>query len=783
MRIRWLIAPVAVAAVGIAAAQPRLVVVRAGRLIDGRGEVRANVDIVLQGSRIVRVEPASSDRRVTYDLGDVTVLPGLVDTHVHITSHFGRDGRLQTMGAPAEAMLAAAENAYLTLMAGVTTAQSLGAPADALLREAFGRGVLPGPRLLTSLTPITDEVGGLEAIREAVRQRKREGADAIKIFASKSIREGGGQTLSRAQLEAACGEAAALGLRTLVHAHDESSIRDATLAGCTTIEHGVFATEAVLALMAQRGTYFDPHVGLLFQNYLANRARFLGIGNYTEEGFAWMEKAVPLAAAAFRRALGQPGVKIVFGTDAVAGAHGRNVEELVARVEAGQAPGDALVSATSRAAASLRLGDRIGAVAPDFEADLIAVSGDPHQDITRLRRVVFVMIGGRVVKPLEMPSPFIVRAGRLFDGVDRRAQVDITIEGDAIAAVEPAVPGRRVAYDLSDLTVMPGWIDTHVHIGSHFGRDGRVALSGESPAEGALGAYENAYRTLHAGFTTVQSVGDPNDAPLREALARGVLPGPRLLSSLGSISERTGPPEAIRAAVREFKARGADLVKIFASRSSREGGGRTLTDEQLQAACGEAAALGLRTVVHAHAAEAVAAAVRAGCRAITHGTGATEAEFALMAERGVFFEPQFLVTHNYLANKSRFLGIGNYTEEGFALMAKLLPVRTAMFQRAVKWPGLKIVFGSDAVAGAHGRNAEEFVYRVRDGGQDPLEAFRSATTRAAEALGLARRIGAVRPGFEADLVGVAGDPFRQIEAVRDVVFVMMRGRVVKHQPR
>jgi imidazolonepropionase-like amidohydrolase len=232
-----------------------------------------------------------------------------------------------------------------------------------------------------------------------VRQRKAEGADFIKIFASQSIRDGGAPTLSQEQLNAICGEAKAQGLRTLVHAHSAESMKEATLAGCTQIEHGVFATDEVLRLMAERGTYFDPQCGLVFRNYLENRAKYEGIGNYNEAGFAAMERAIPLAVAAFKRARTIPGLKIVWGTDAVAGAHGRNVEDLVCRVQdGGQPPMDAIISATSLGAQALGLGDQIGTIAPGFQADIIAVDGDPTKDITALRRVVFVMKGGRVYR-------------------------------------------------------------------------------------------------------------------------------------------------------------------------------------------------------------------------------------------------------------------------------------------------------------------------------------------------------------------------------------------------
>jgi imidazolonepropionase-like amidohydrolase len=199
-------------------------------------------------------------------------------------------------------------------------------------------------------------------------------------------------------LAAACGEAKLLGLRTMVHAHSPESMRSASTAACTQVDHGVFATPDVLRYLAERGTYFDPNIGVVLQNYLQNKAKFLGVGNYTEEGFAHMEKAIPRNFAMIKDAVKISDLKLVFGTDAVAGAHGRNVEELVVRVQQGQPAMDAIISGTSRAAESMQLQNQIGTMAPGFEADLIAVDGDPSEDIAALRRVVFVMKGGRVYK-------------------------------------------------------------------------------------------------------------------------------------------------------------------------------------------------------------------------------------------------------------------------------------------------------------------------------------------------------------------------------------------------
>jgi imidazolonepropionase-like amidohydrolase len=375
----------------------------AGKVLDGRGGTLGPTLVLVEAGRITALTPASGDAPgASCDLRGLTLLPGLVDTHVHIGWHFDRNGHTpdpEVEEPPAEAALYTAENAYRTLLGGVTTVQSLGAPTDGPVRDALARGTLLGSRILTSLEPLYDTEASPEELRLQVRERAEQGADVIKIFASESIRDGGGATLSQEQLDAACGEARSLGLRTAVHAHGPESVRRAVAAGCDAIEHGALLGRASLELMAAHGTVYDPQVDLIFRNYFENEARFLGVGNYTAEGFAAMRKAVPKALAAFREALTVPGLTIVFGTDAVAGAHGRNAQELVARVrEGGQDPGDAVVSATSRSAAALGLGDRIGTVAPGYDADLIAVDGDPTRDIEALLRVAFVMKGGRVAK-------------------------------------------------------------------------------------------------------------------------------------------------------------------------------------------------------------------------------------------------------------------------------------------------------------------------------------------------------------------------------------------------
>lgn len=397
---------------------------------------------------------------------------------------------------------------------------------------------------------------------------------------------------------------------------------------------------------------------------------------------------------------------------------------------------------------------------------------------------------GAVSLGVPAQKRIVISASTVLDGKGHVLHdARIVIEGSKIVAVNRRAVSKaeRVDYDLRGLTVLPGWIDAHVHITWSFGNDGKDAGSEGTTQEAAYHAASNAWVTLMAGFTTVQSVGSPTDLPLRDAIANGKLPGPRILTAVEPLmgrGEQTGTPDEIRGFVQKQKKAGADLIKIFASGGMRQGG-MTLSEEQLNAACDEAKRQGLRTLVHAYI-DAVPAATLARCTQIEHGLGATDANLKLMAERGTYLDPQGgLLLENYLLNKGKFAGTPFYpaTEEGFAVFEKILPMSHELLQRAVKIPGLTIVFGTDAVAGAHGRNAEEFIDRVRDCGVDPMAAMVSANSLGAEALGMANEIGSITPGLQADIIALDGDPLKDITAVRRVVFVMKGGVVYKNEAR
>jgi imidazolonepropionase-like amidohydrolase len=381
----------------------------------------------------------------------------------------------------------------------------------------------------------------------------------------------------------------------------------------------------------------------------------------------------------------------------------------------------------------------------------------------------------------EKPKQIVIAASTVFDGKGGVVHnTRIVIEGSKIVRIDPKA--GPVDYDLRGLTVLPGWIDSHVHITWIFGPDGKSAGAGDNSKFAADAAAANAKVTLMAGFTTVQSVGSPNDLPLRDAIAKGTLPGPRILTSAQPLigqGDQTGTPEEIRAFVRKQKEAGADLIKIFAAGSVRRPQ-MLLSQEQLNAACDEAKKLGLRSLVHAYK-DAVGAAARAGCTQIEHGTLASDDDLKLLVQKGVWLDPQAgLVMENYLLNKDKFVGTPGFTEEAFQTIKEIIPSYHDFLKQALKVPGLKIVFGSDALAGSHGRNAEEFIDRVRDGGVDPMAAMVSANSLAAEALRMGSQIGSIAPGLEADIIALDGDPLKDINAVRRVVFVMKGGVVYKN---
>jgi imidazolonepropionase-like amidohydrolase len=383
----------ALAAIVLQPAPPSRIVIAVGTALDGRGGVIRDTRLVIQDGKIAAVDPRAAP--IDYDLRKLTVSPGWIDTHVHLNWHFDDQRKSVSGGEPPEqAALFTAEDAWMTLQGGFTTVQSVGAAIDGPVRDRINRGLLPGPRVLTSLRQITNRSGDPAALRALVQKTKQDGADVIKLFATSGLGAGGDQTMSDEQIQAVCGEAKAQGLRSVVHAIGDKGARASILAGCTAIEHGPFVSDETLDLMVQHGTFFDPNL-LVLHNYLDNRS---GFPSFSEETLATLEKGIAPMADALRRARAHH-VKIVFGTDAVAGAHGRNAEEFVYRVkEAGEKPMDVLVSATSLSAQSLGLGDTIGALAVGSAADIVATDGNLLDDITAVRRVRFVMKGGRVYR-------------------------------------------------------------------------------------------------------------------------------------------------------------------------------------------------------------------------------------------------------------------------------------------------------------------------------------------------------------------------------------------------
>lgn len=373
----------------------------------------------------------------------------------------------------------------------------------------------------------------------------------------------------------------------------------------------------------------------------------------------------------------------------------------------------------------------------------------------------------------------VLRASHVIDGtggIERNR--DIHLRDGRIFAITPW--GEHFDYDLRGMTVTPGWIDTHSHIAARRDKAGDLVLPGqlgaETAEEAALAVAANGWDTLRAGFTTIQSPGDRLDGPLRDLVGAGAFPGPRILSSLDLIQAvHAATPEMARAKVQRMQAEGADFIKLFAD------GHGELGQDVLDAACDEARTRGLRTIVHSQSIAATQRVIAAGCTTVEHGSMLDAATFAAMKAAGIYYDPNLDIIVHYARMAGPVPEAATYQAGDMARMPEGYADHVANFRTALA-SGVQIVFGSDAVAGTHGSNADEFVWRVIDGGQAPMDAITSATSVSARSLGLEREIGRIAPGRIADLVAVEGDLLNDIRRVKDVRFVMKDGVVYLFEP-
>jgi len=398
---------------------PQVVVVRAARMLElGSGKMVNGAAIVVEGGRIKAVNPAVLPGNArTVELGDVTLLPGFIDMHTHLTGDIDAQTFIRPVSeGPADAALRGARNARKTLLAGFTTVRDVGARdfVDVALMRAIDAGLVEGPHIfpaahaigitgghcdITGFAPGVLERGpeqgvadGVDQILRAVRYQIKHGAKVIKLCATAGVlsfeSSVGAQQLSDDELRAAVEEAHRHGLKVAAHAHGTAGILAAVRAGVDSIEHGSILDDEAIALMKQKGTYLVPTTYLADANWTSVlpppiRAK----GEYLK----------PIAKESVRRAV-RAGVKIAFGTDAAVYPHGDNAKEFAALVERGMTPLEALRAATIQATKLLGVDDR-GALAPGELADIIAVPGNPLENIRVTEDVRFVMKDGKIYKP------------------------------------------------------------------------------------------------------------------------------------------------------------------------------------------------------------------------------------------------------------------------------------------------------------------------------------------------------------------------------------------------
>ncbi|HEX8579226.1 MAG TPA: amidohydrolase family protein [Allosphingosinicella sp.] len=400
----------------------------------------------------------------------------------------------------------------------------------------------------------------------------------------------------------------------------------------------------------------------------------------------------------------------------------------------------------------------------------------------------------------------VVHAGRLIADASRAPSgpSTITVENGRIVSVTdgltPPPAGARLV-DLSAKTVLPGLIDTHVHISGEPGGDYRdEAVNTDEWA--TLVGVQNALITARAGFTTVRDLGSPPQVgfALRRATAEGRIPGPRILSSgppisiigghgdvsgfspkvvaaLGVDNTCTGAEECAER-VRQFSRAGADVIKFTATggvlSQQARGLGQHFTDAEMKSMVDTAHSLGLKVAAHAHSARGIEAAARAGVDSVEHGTFADAAAIRAMKASGSTLVPTLMA---FTGIRER-LGKGVYTPQVEVKIRETLS-EVGKAARAARAAGVPVVFGTDAAVYEHGRNAQEFALLVEYAGMSPAEAIASATTGAARLLGMEKEIGRIAPGYSADFIAVTGDPLRDVRTLEKVDYVMVRGRTVE----
>jgi len=396
---------------------PAPLILRAARWLDvAAGQIRAQAVVVVQDGRITSVGGEIPAGARTVDLGDVTLLPGLIDAHTHLTGDLEGDWVTRDVRElPADAALRGARNAKRTLEAGFTTVRNVAAGgfADIALMKAIDAGLVPGPRMIASAHalgitgghcdatgwapgileggPEEGIVDGVDAAIRGVRYQIKHGARVIKICATAGVLSFdatvGAQQLSDDEIRAIVEETARHGLKVAAHAHGTQGILAAVKAGVASIEHGSMLNDEIIALMKKKGTYLVPTAYLLTA---------MPLDLLPPPIAAKAKQIIPLAQESHRQAI-KAGVKIAFGTDAAVYPHGVNAREFAVYVGYGMTPIEAIRTATSGAADLLGVGDR-GTIAPGQLADLVAVPGDPLKDIKVMERVSFVMKGGVVVR-------------------------------------------------------------------------------------------------------------------------------------------------------------------------------------------------------------------------------------------------------------------------------------------------------------------------------------------------------------------------------------------------